>query len=372
MSTIRRILVLAEGQLGDLLLLTPALRAIKQTFRDANLSVLIVSRTFHGMNLTDLSPSSAFRESNVLSTNPHVDTLYHVSRPFLRSMKGIKRVRTEYSIIRFLRQKRFDAVISTFPEDRFAIWSFLSGATKRIGQKKQTLSRLYSIRPDVNKFDGGVLEYYCALAGSLGAVSGSKVTEFHIPLLCSEWAESELMRNGIRRADHFIALHAGASGSYKIWPPERYAALINALQKRNGVRVVLCQGTLDVEICEAIAQQMETRPIQIQTGENVGNFAALLSRASLLISNDSGPRHLAVAVKTPSLALFRRFHDREWKVYPDSDECVVATGKEECPSCPPGVCLDRIPDGERFGSHCLRMLSVDDVLSIAMSMLASR
>ena len=108
----------------------------------------------------------------------------------------------------------------------------------------------------------------------------------------------------------------------------------------------------------------------IRTGTDVALLGALLRRSVLCITNDSGPRHLAVAVGAPSLALFRQFHGIEWSIYPESAECVTMTGTQPCGACPPSACLDRTPGGERYGAVCLRQLSVEEVLARALEMIA--
>ena len=122
----QNILVLAEGQLGDLLLLTPALRAIRTGFPEAQVSVLILQR--RGMTQKKLDSSEPVRPADpagtacVLTSSSAVDQVYEVDRSALRMLKGIHRLRGETGVARWLRSRRFDAVLCTFPEDRFAIY----------------------------------------------------------------------------------------------------------------------------------------------------------------------------------------------------------------------------------------------------------
>jgi ADP-heptose:LPS heptosyltransferase len=132
---------------------------------------------------------------------------------------------------------------------------------------------------------------------------------------------------------------------------------------------MLFKGSQDEPVLEAIRRTLKTMPIQVDTGSNVGHFAALLQRCSLCISNDSGPRHLAVALRVPSVAFFRQHHDREWRIYLESPVSVTVQGRQPCPVCPPGACLDKIPPGERFGSYCIRMIDLDDALTCVRTLL---
>jgi ADP-heptose:LPS heptosyltransferase len=298
-------------------------------------------------------------KATALSGNANVDAMYVLDRNALRSRTGFQRIKAELDVIRFLRSKKFDTVICTFPEDRFVAWAFLSGAAVRIGQKAQPLSWLLSSTPDIRKNSRGVLEYYCDLVGSLGAKVESTSTECFVPVSSVRRMDEALAGLNIDRTKDLVAVHPGATGDYKIWPPERFAALIDHLQRRCGVQVVLCSGALDKPVLDAIEQRLHKRVAVVDTSFSIGDLAAVLQRSLLCVSNDSGPRHLAVAVGTPTLALFRQFHEREWKIYPESPTCVTLVGLGQCPVCPAGACLDRIPEGEQYGSYCLRMVSLE-------------
>jgi len=362
-----RVLFIAEGQLGDLLLLTPALRALKKTLPDSYISVLILERgsseTPRGLPLVRIGTET------VLSTNLNVHETYVVSRAGLRSLRGLARVWAELNIVHFLRSKRFDTVVCTFPEDRFTLWAFASAADVRVGEKRQGFTGLLTHALSIHKSERGVLEYYCDLVRALGVSVELTETEYIIPSSALEWADSFLRESGLEKS-RFVAVHPGASGDYKIWPPERYSELIDRLQSTTDIRVLLCRGSQDDEIIAAIRACLKSAVIEAKP-ESIGNLAALLKRSALCISNDSGPRHLAVAVGTPSLSFFRQHHSREWRIYPDSPRCVTLESRERCPVCPSGECLDRIPTGERFGSHCLRDIPTETVTKTAMDLLAS-
>jgi ADP-heptose:LPS heptosyltransferase len=366
-----KILVLAEGQLGDLLLLTPAVRALRNGHPDARITVLIFHR--HRSSAAEsagiLVPADGTGTSAVMTSHPCVDEVFEVDRMHLRSLRGVARAAGEISLVKALRARDFDTVICTFPEDRFAALAYFTGARVRVGQKRQKLSRLLNVTPAIEKQEMGVLAYYCALAEAAGGRVEGMRTEFQVSPEADRAAAVLLLEKGIQD-ERWIAVHPGASGEYKIWPPERFASLIEGLE-RNRIPVLLFGGTADAEILDAVQKKLPGSVAVIRTGNDVGVFAALLRRAALCITNDSGPRHLAVAVGTASLALFRQFHGNEWKIYPESGKCVAMTGTQPCSACPPSVCLDRTPAGERYGAVCLRQLGVEEVLVRALEMVIS-
>ncbi len=367
----RRILFLAEGQLGDLLLLTPALRGVKASFPGCTLAVLVVERR-GGRMLDPRNPVAGPlpRDADVvLAGNPSVDLLYALNRDALRTLPLFQRIRAEFRIVTFLRRQNFDTVISTFPEDRFALWAWASGADVRVGQQQQGLRFLFTVRPGILKRDRGVLQYYCELARSCGASSSSLETEYVVSAGARAWANEALAAVGVREGEHPVIVHPGATGDYKIWPPDRYAELLDRLQEEN-VRVILCHGPLDTPVVERIRQRARRSFTVIPTGNHVARLAALLERGALCISNDSGPRHLAVALGLPTLSFFRLHHDREWLAYDETPARVVLRPAGPCPACPSGECHDLIPEHAGFGSFCLRMISVDDAIAAVRRMLA--
>lgn len=370
----RRVLVIAEGQLGDLLLLTPALRGIKTSFSGCHLSVLVLQRRVYGLSSREgaavLTEQPGPGTSEVLTLNPYVDGVIEVDRSRLRALKGMARLAAELDVARHIRKGVFDTVICTFPEDRFAIWAYLSGARVRVGQSNQSMRRLLTHSPDIRKDRGGVLQYYIELAVAAGARVGSTRTEFSVPGESRARALLQLETRAYDPAQRLVIVHPGASGAHRVWPPERFAGVIDAVREKTGARVVLCGTAFDQQVVRAVREKVKTDVDVLALGESVADFAGLLSLAALCISNDSGPRHLAVAVGIPSIALMPKHNDKEWKIYEDDLRTSTLATTSVCPVCPPDRCRDVVPEGEMYGSACLRMIATDDVILRALEILA--
>jgi ADP-heptose:LPS heptosyltransferase len=371
-----RILFITEGGLGDQVALSPALRAVKESFPNTFVAVFATYRRPTDLSKEDpfsnLHPSPAETANSVFATNPHVDELYVLNRYAFKSLPLLARMKAEWSVVTFLRRKKFDTVISTFPhKERFILWGLASGAAYRVGARNQGLRWLLTHAPDIEKTRGGVIQYYCDLVRALGVSVRSTLTEYVVPESSRRWAEERLRQIGVEGGEKFVAVHPGASGLYKAWPPDRYAALIEHIQERWKTRVVMVKGEMDERMVAAIRQHLRMRVDEVDCSGSIGNLGAVLQRSALCISNDSGPRHLAVAVGTPSLAFFRRHHDREWDVYGDVPGCATLKSTERCPACPPEKCYDRIPEGEQYGAYCLRVVSLDRAKQQVDAMLQS-
>lgn len=364
-----KILIIAEGQLGDLLILTPALRAMRASFPSAFMAVMVVQRRRYAETpaearnviWTDFQGGT----TAVLRDGDYADEIVEVDRNALRALKGVARMAAEKRILHYLRSKEFDLAISGFPEDRFALWAFASGAGVRVGQRRQRFSFLYTHTPDVRKEENGVLRYYCDLAAAAGAAIESHVTEYRIPQAAQRWAQDFFRSRKLDQASRIWAVHPGASGPYRVWPPDRFAALVDELQSAGMASVLLCGTDYDRAAIAEVKKHLRTEVAEINFGESISRFAAILQRCQCCISNDSGPRHLAVAVGTPSLAFMPRFQERQWKIYDDERKSIVLQGEQTCPACPNGSCRDIIPAGELYGSFCMRMISVEHALATA-------
>jgi len=360
-----RILVIAEGQLGDALVITPALRAIKESLPSSSLSILLLYRRKY-------TESSSFEDAvirksplkgtaEVFLNNPHVDEVLELDRGAMRSLKGLKRLRAEKKNIKILRQHKFDTVICTFPQDRFAIYSYLSGANIRIGQKKQGMSFLLTDKPDVSQSENGVLAYFCKLLEPIGLGCKSFETVFNIPNADKENAEKFFLQNNLNGFKRIVGIHPGSSQHDRKWLPESYAKLINFLGTDPDNGIILFYSKYDIPYIGEIKKNVEVNIIEAKT-KTLSELASLLVKCSFCIAHSSGPRHLAAAVGVRTLGIFDKCDDKRWAIYDKTLHPVVKT-RVPCKMCPEDRCLGLIPEGEPYSSYCMRDISFDEVIS---------
>jgi heptosyltransferase-2 len=345
-SKIERIIFLTRSGLGDLLLMTPAIRAVRESYPFARISILI---------------KQELRE--VFEHNGDVDEILTLNSRALHETTGWKRLREEVRILRLLKRGRFDLAIAFYPEDRTAWWAFLCGARHRVGQRSQPFRFLFNIRVDGDEKKAGVREYFLETVHAINAEVSSRQTIFRLGQEEEEWARKFIHSNGLDGAKLLIGVHPGASGRYKIWPPENFASVVQELRRREGTKVLLLQGPDDEEVIRQITDRTNPPPIVARTGARLGRLAALMKLCRLCIVSDSGPRHLAVAIGTPTIAIFRKTHAPAWGIYGKEGGHVVVESELPCPHCPAEKCGDKIPGGKGFGAYCLRFIPVDAVLS---------
>jgi len=329
---IRRILIINLKWLGDLIVSTPVFKTLRKDYPHSNICVMVRKEY-----------------ETVLKTNPHIDEII----PFdykIRSLTGWKRLREEIHWVKKLRAKHFDAVISLHPGDRLAWWAWLSGARYRVAPRKQSFGYLYNIQVDVEEDTKSYLEYYLDVVRAFDAKPVTWNTEFIVSDKLGMWAGQLLRQHGIMPEHVVIGVHPGASEPSKIWPAENFAELIERLLTYPHLKIIFFQGPNEKAIISKISSLMSMAPFVVDTSNNVEQMAALMKRCNLCIVNDSGARHLAVAVNVPTLTFFPADRLTTWQFYTEEDKHYVLLGNRfetsECQNSSPF--LDSITVDDAF------------------------
>lgn len=370
MTNLKKILFLSEGQLGDCLILTPALRALKETYPQVHVSVLIMYRRSYAyfwnssyknsLNTACIRSSSFKGTAEVFRDNPYVDSVFEMNRGAIRELKGIKRIKAEIRNILTLREQKFDVVVCNFPEDRFSIYAFLSGAKLRIGERPSSFGFLLNRKENVNQEDNGVLEYFISLLSPLNVKATLKDLYFKVSDEFTNKAAMYLREMGFNDSDLIIGIHPGSSQDDRKWLPEKFSYLIESLKQR--CKIVIFHSDYDQEFVNEIRKHLKSEVPAIKT-ESISMLAAFIKNCRFCITHSSGPRHLSVALGVPVIGLFDKRDDIRWGIY-DSDKFPVIKTRKECSVCPDDKCLGIIPDG-KYSSYCMRDIEVEEVIDKA-------
>ena len=361
-----RILFFAEGQLGDSLVLMPALRAVRKTLPHIWITVLLFYRSKYFKQDSDslIKKSECRGAAEVFANNPYVDEVLELDRKALRSLRGIKRLKAELKCISYLRKNKYDAAICTFPQDRFALWAYLAGIKIRIGQRKQSFSFLLTHKADADeRSDEGVLKYFCRLLEPLGIKCTNFSPYYEIPQDAKDRTQ-EFFKNFDKK---IIAIHPGARDKDRQWPPAKYSELINCLSERNSYNVLLCYGDYDVPYIDEIKKNLRNQIVITKT-DSISQLAAIFQRSNLCIVHSSGPRHLAAAAGAATLGLVDKHDHIMWKIYDDKTHHIIQS-EEPCPTCKENDCLGIMPPGASYGALCMQAIKVKDVLEKIESIL---
>jgi heptosyltransferase-2/heptosyltransferase-3 len=266
-------------RVGDSLLAIPALRALRASFPTATLTV--------------------FAESQVLRV---FQGLPHVSR-----IVDCGKSASPLHLARLLREKGAPDVTLDFLSDpRSAITCYLSGAKSRVGIGKGLRSALYTKRIAPQNPETPIYSaiHKLRLAEAAGAAKAGIELEFALNGDEIEWA-NKLWTSRDWTSRRVVAIFPTSRRAYKCWPPEKFSVLFTRLDQRGQVTPVLIgAGNEEAELRKCLPEYADAKD-RIVLLSGIGLMAATLKKCDLLIGNDGGPKHLACAIGTPTITIFR-------------------------------------------------------------------
>lgn len=325
--------------MGDLVLSTPVFEALRERFP--------------GAFLAGLAP---LQNRAVIEGNPYLDEV------ILYDKKGSER--GWWGNLCFagkLARKRFDVVIHLHPTNRMHLVSWLAGIPVRIGyRKKNGWALTHTIEDEKTKGLKHEAEYNFDLLKFLGVDPPRKITPY-FPLNPRDQLSLEaLLRNlGLEEGRPWVVLNPSASCPSKIWPAERFTRLADRLSEGARARILLIGSQEDRGLARRVKEGMSERAFDFSGKLSLGMLGWLLKKASLLISNDSGPVHLARSVGTPAISIFGRnlagLSPRRWG--PLGEEGRVIHKEVACPVCLAHRC--------QINFLCLDVVSVEEVRQAA-------
>ena len=280
----KNILVIRLDRMGDVVLSTPALKALRDTYPDSRITFMVRSYV-----------------KDIAQGNPSVDEviIYDKEKSFLENIEFIKK----------LRSKKFDLAIVLHPTLRTNWVVFLSGIPRRLGfDRKRKMGILLTDRIPDKKHLGlkHEIDYTLDILRYIGV--NAKDRKLHVPVSkdIENKARETLAKGGITENDTVVVINPGASCPSKRWPAKNFAETADMLIKKRGVRIVIISGEADKGLGGKVASLIKEGCLDLSGKTTVGDIAAILKRSKLFISNDSGPVHVACAVGTPVVAIFGR------------------------------------------------------------------
>lgn len=299
------ILLLQLKRIGDLILTTPSITALREKFPKASLS-LVVSPA-----VTELLPAIT-----------GIDKVFTVRGKSDDAFDWIS-----------LSLGRFDYCLDFTRNDRSSFLTFLSGARKRITSDHPNLRTKMRARSYNEFVDAPVgflhtVDYHLGLLKPLGIENASRAIRLDLPEATIREAEQLLSANQV--GQEFVILHPGSARAEKFWEANRWGQVIDHVREA-GIKCVITGGRSPIEKAQIAAIKASTKSevIDLSGKTKLLTLAALVRKARLLITVDSAPMHFAAAWDTPQVVLFGPTNPFHW--HPRSDSAVVLLGGIEGP-----------------------------------------
>ncbi|HEY1372597.1 MAG TPA: lipopolysaccharide heptosyltransferase II [Candidatus Binatia bacterium] len=336
MAAVENILVAQTSFVGDVVLTTPLLAALRRRFPGARLAVLC-------------TPSA----KELLANDPAIDEII-----VLKKKRDGGRRSGIFETARTLRARHFTMAISPHKSLRTALMLALAGIRLRIGFRQSAGWFLYHRRVDRNGLAHDVERNLSLLRGlGIEPEAGEAVPRVEAAPAAREAAGRVFEELGIARGDTVIGVNPGSVWPTKRWTAEGYAAVSAALAKKHGARVVVFGGPDDRQIAEQVVRLAACGAVSVAGRLSLGELAAAIDRCKVFITNDSGPMHIAVARDVPVVAIFCATTPA-LGFYPYSSRAVVVEKDLPCRPCGTHGGL-RCPLGT---DACMRLIRPEDVL----------
>lgn len=282
----RSMLVVRLDHLGDVLMSTPAIAALKHAYPEARLDVL----------------AAPWGRAALLG-NPHVGRVIEVPAPWYDPRRGDLPAPAELvRVSARLRRERYDWSFDLRGDPRVVLAFLLPSAGRRFGFSGLGLEALLTDAVPYAR-DRSMLDLALDLARLAGAPSVGRRPVFVPGEGASRTADALLASAQVEAGSAFAVVAPSSNRAEARWMPERFAAVGDGLADR-GLRVVLAGRASDAPVTARVAEAMRGRPVDLTGRTDLTVLAAILGRASMLVANDSGTSHLAAAMDCPTIAVF--------------------------------------------------------------------
>jgi lipopolysaccharide heptosyltransferase II len=302
LGDIKNILVIRVDHIGDVITTVPSLRALRKAFPKANISVMVRSLS-----------------KDLLVNCPYINEIIVYDAPWFHGKKSLNLFKT-LSFLRRLREKNFDLAIDFKADLRNICLAYLSRSRNRLAYDVKgggfLLTHIANYRRGLIHNVDRSLE----VLKKIGIEAKDKSLELWIP---------ESVKKKVKLPNKkFIVIHPGSGGPLKLWSNEGFAQVGDYIIKKYKAEVVLTGSPDEAYLANDIERFMSFKPLNLAGKTSLLELAEIIRRAKIFISPDSGPMHMAVAVKTPTIELFGTSLSEVWGYKSKNDMLIERKGKD--------------------------------------------
>lgn len=348
------ILVIRLDLLGDVLFSMQAVHGLRAAFPGSRIVMLTLPYT-----------------TPLARLYTEADEVVSVDTNRIRRPRGVFNPLTwlkYWRVIRRLRSEEFDLAVS-LSGPMASLWAGLSGASRTIGYEGEAYPRMLSepvagARYGERKHE---VEYVRELARCAGAAEFPPSLQLPVVPEAAESVERSLQDRGIDPDRPLVLVHAGATnGGAKRWPAPYWSEFIRRLQRETDAQVVLIGARGDRPIARDVLGDGESGATSMVGDTSIEELVALIARADLVATGDSGPLHLAVALGTPLLGVYGPTDPRVHGPFHPTGPVKIHRRDLVCSPCYTMAATAECPLGDPI---CMRLVSVDAMVGSAVALL---
>jgi len=283
--SIRRIMIRSTNWIGDAIMTTPAIRAIRTNFPHAHITLLAKPWVVP-----------------VFQSSPHIDQIMiYDAHGCHTGLKGMAQ------LVKDIRNQHFDTAILLQNAIEAAILSFLGGIEHRIGFDTDARGLLLTHAVPLTKAVKKIHQtrYYVQMLESVGIKNSGLALELYIDVSDRISAFQFLKKLNTSPDFRWIGMNPSATyGTAKQWFPKRFAQLADRIAKNHHAGILIFGGPKDKQLGEQVCEMMQTPGINLAGQTTLGMAMALIQQCKAFVTNDSGLMHIACALQTPLIAIF--------------------------------------------------------------------
>jgi lipopolysaccharide heptosyltransferase II len=348
----RKILCIRLDNIGDVLMTTPAFRAIKDTCSDCTVTLLA-------------SPAG----ERVAGLSPDIDNAIVFDAPWMKATQPPAGSGLDLRMIERLRHENFDAAIifTVFTQNPLpaAYLAYLAGIPLRLAHCRENPYHLLTDWARETDLDASVgirheVRRQLDLVGSVGFIAQDERMHLDLPPGLQMDVRNRLAQMGVDFSRPWVLIHPGATAPSRRYPPEAFAQAAGILAGRFGLQIVLTGGPGERELAGELESRIHTPAINTVGQFNFDEFVAQVSLASVLVCNNSGPAHIAAAVGVPVVDVYALTNPQHtpWLV-----PSRVLSYDVPCKNCFRSVCPQAHND-------CIRRVTPEDVAQATFDLMA--
>jgi len=353
----KKILIVNVNWIGDVIFSTPFIKAVREAYPDSYIACILHPRCV-----------------DILKDNPRIDEI------IVYDEEGQHRgIIGKLRLVWYMRKSHFDTAFILHRSFTKALLTFIAGIKKRVGYPTKHRDFLLTKAIDLPDHEIHKVEYFLNLARSSGINVRENSYEFFVSDKDRDAVNKFLKQNSVEDKDRIVVLCPGGNWDPKRWPGENYALLADMLIESFGVRIVLSGAKKDISLVQNIKGMMKNTPIISCGATTLKELGVLLEKASLVIANDSGPMHLAVAMKANAIALFGPTSPELTGPYGKGNYTVLRKIKGCDPSAGSGSHPEALEGCEIpcyniacTDNRCMKLITVEDVFKEAEKILTQR
>ena len=337
----KKILVTFLMHLGDLTLTTPFVHALRKAAPDAHITYLVDEKL-----------------KDVVLHNPYLDEVITIDKKGRdNSILGLM------ACARKLSGMNFDVLINLHPNERCSFICALTKCKLKTGTTHTIFKPMWDVFTPLNRKIHAA-DMYLDVLTQLGV---KNLEHNGLEIFPSDEhfknAEEFWRNHGVFGSDKLIGFNIGSAVVTKRWAPERFAQVADHFAEK-GYKPVFFGGTMDEEMVQEAISFMKTTPVVATGSFTIGTLAAAMGRCSLIITNDSGPMHVAISQKVPIVAMYGPSSPKLYGPY--TKDATIVTAQPPCLGCASGMkhkCDDM---------QCMTSLYVEQVIEAAEKMLTAK